>query len=155
MIKKLTELISKYKELITYVFFGALTTGVNFIAFWLFSKLLGEDLYYISNAIAWFVSVVFAYITNKLFVFESKSFAPKILFKEITTFFGARIFSFLAEEGGLFFFVWMLQIGNYSFNLFGIEINGQLIAKLILAVFVVILNYFASKFVIFRKKAEK
>ncbi len=153
--KKLTEIIFKYKELITYVFFGALTTAVNFVTYWLFSKILGIDLYYITNAIAWFVSVVFAYITNKLFVFEAKNFAPKTVLKEISVFFSARVFSFFVEEGGLVLLIWVFDFGEYSFNLFGFEINGQLIAKLVLAVIVVILNYFASKFVIFRKKSEK
>ncbi len=153
--KKITELIKKYKELLLYVIFGGLTTVVNFIAFWVCGKLLGEELYLVSNAIAWFVSVVFAYITNKIFVFESKSFAPKILLKEIPAFFSARIFSFGVEEGGMWLFVDLLKFGEYSLTVFGFEISGQLIAKLILAVIVVILNYFASKFVIFRKKSEK
>ena len=153
--KKITELLNKYKELLLYIIFGGLTTVVNFIAFWICGKLLGEELYLISNAIAWFVSVVFAYITNKLFVFESKSFTPKTLLKEIPSFFSARIFSFGVEEGGMWLFVDLLRFGEYSLNIFGFEITGQLIAKLILAVFVVILNYFASKFVIFRKKNEK
>ena len=153
--KKITELIKKYKELLLYVIFGGLTTVVNFIAFWICGKLLGEELYLVSNAIAWFVSVVFAYITNKLFVFESKSFAPKTLLKEIPSFFSARIFSFGVEEGGMWLFVDLLRFGEFSLNVFGFAISGQLIAKLILAVFVVILNYFASKFVIFRKKNEK
>lgn len=150
--KKLTELILKYKELITYVFFGALTTAVNFVTFWLFSKLLGEALYYVSNAIAWFVSVVFAYITNKLFVFESKNFEGKTLLKEISVFFSARVFSFFVEEWGLILFVWIFEIGKYTLNLFGLEINGQYIAKALLAVIVVLINYFVSKFAVFRKK---
>mgnify|MGYP002513124239 FL=1 len=64
-------LFIKYKELITYVIFGVLTTVVNFFAFWLFTKIFGEAFYLVNNAIAWVVGVVFAYITNKLFVFES------------------------------------------------------------------------------------
>ena len=150
--KRLTELILKYKELVSYVFFGALTTAVNFISFWLFSKLLGENLYYISNAIAWLVSVIFAYITNKLFVFKAKNFSPKVLIKEISVFFSARVFSFLVEEGGLILLIWVLGFGEYSFNLFGFEINGQIIAKILLAVIVVLINYFVSKFAVFRKK---
>ncbi len=153
--KKLTELILKYKELITYVFFGALTTAVNFVTFWIFSKLLGGDLYYVSNAIAWFVSVIFAYITNKLFVFEAKSFAPKVLFKEISVFFSARVFSFFVEEGGLILLVWVLNFGEFSLNVFGFEINGQLIAKALLAVIVVLINYFVSKFAVFSKKTKE
>lgn len=150
--KKLTELILKYKELITYAFFGVLTTAVNFTAYWLFSKILGEDLYYITNAIAWFVSVVFAFITNKLFVFEAKSFATKTVIKEISVFFSARVFSFFIEEGGLILLVWVLGFGEHSLNLFGYEINGQYIAKVLVGVIVVLINYFVSKFAVFRKK---
>ncbi len=149
--KKPTELILKYKELITYIFFGALTTLVNFLTFSLFRFLLGEELYLLNNAIAWFMSVIFAYITNKLFVFEAKSFETKALLKEISEFFCARIFSFGIEEGGMWLLIDFFGVGSYSLNLFGFEIGGQLIAKLILAVIVVILNYFASKFVIFKK----
>ena len=150
--KKLTDLIVKYKELITYIFFGVLTTLVNFITFYLLRALLGEELYLLNNAIAWFLSVVFAYITNKLFVFESKSFERKILLREVSEFFGARIFSFGVEEGGMWLLIDLLGFGEYSLNILGFEIGGQLIAKLILSVIVVMLNYFASKFVIFRKK---
>ena len=150
--KKIIELINKYKELILYVLFGGLTTVVNFVAFWICGKILGEELYLVSNAVAWIVSVVFAYVTNKLFVFESKSFAPKILAKEITTFVSARVFSFGVEEGGMWFFVDLLKFGEYSISILGFEISGQLISKLILAVVVVILNYFASKFVVFKNK---
>ena len=75
--KKIRDLIIKYKELILYVFFGALTTLVNFAAFKFFNVVLGEERYLVSNVIAWFVSVIFAYITNKLFVFESRIWQAK------------------------------------------------------------------------------
>lgn len=149
MIKKL---FNKYKEIILYVVFGVLTTLVNFAAFWLLSKLFGEKLYLINNAIAWIISVVFAYITNKLFVFESKSFKPGVIIKEVIEFFAARLFSFAVEEGGLLLFVKCLHFDNYSIKLLSFEISGQMIAKVILAVIVVILNYFFSKFIIFAKK---
>lgn len=148
-------LFIKYKELITYVIFGVLTTLVNFFAFWIFTKIFGEDLYLVNNAIAWVVGVVFAYITNKLFVFESKSWDLKVITKEITGFLGARIFSFLVEEGGMFLFVSVLGLGEKSLTLLGFTITGQFIVKILLAVIVVILNYIFSKFFIFRIKNEK
>lgn len=148
-------LFIKYKELITYVVFGVLTTLVNFFAFWIFTKIFGEDLYLVNNAIAWVVGVVFAYITNKLFVFESKSWDLKVITKEITGFLGARIFSFLVEEGGMFLFVSVLGLGEKSLTLLGFTITGQFIVKILLAVIVVILNYIFSKFFIFRIKNEK
>lgn len=145
-------LLIKYKELIMYVIFGVLTTLVNFGAFWVLSELLGESLYLVNNAIAWVVGVIFAYVTNKLFVFESKSWKLSIAGKEFTEFVGARLLSFAVEEGGLLLFVSVLGLGEGSLTVFGIEISGQMLIKLILAVIVVILNYFFSKFIIFKKK---
>ena len=77
------------RELILYVVFGAFTFFVNVIVYFVFEDLLGVN-YLISNIIAWFFSVLFAYITNRIWVFESKS--PEIL-KEMSLFFGGRIFS--------------------------------------------------------------
>lgn len=152
---KIKELFLKYKELITYVIFGVLTTVVNFVAFWILSRALGERLYLLNNAIAWIISVAFAYVTNKLWVFDSKSWEAKLVLKEIAEFVAARLFSFGVEEGGLFLFVTVMRFDRFSFTLLGFEITGQLIAKVILAVIVVILNYFFSKFVIFAKKKGK
>ena len=152
MMKKIKTLFIKYKEIITYIIFGVLTTLVNFFSFWLFTKIFGEDLYLVNNAIAWVVGVVFAYVTNKLFVFESKSWDLKLITKEITGFLGARIFSFLVEEGGMFLFVSVLGLGEKSLTLLGFTITGQFIVKILLAVIVVILNYIFSKFIIFKRQ---
>ena len=149
---KIKELIVKYKELLLYLVFGVLTTAVNFLVFGIFTKIFGEELYLVNNAIAWVVGVVFAFITNKLFVFESKSWRGKIAGKEFIEFVGARLFSFGVEEGGMWLFVDILAFGEKSVSLFGFTITGQIIAKLALAVIVVILNYFFSKFIIFRRK---
>lgn len=152
MIKKL---FIKYKELITYVIFGVLTTLVNFFAFWLFTKILGEELYLINNAIAWVVGVIFAYITNKLFVFESKSWDLKVVTKEITGFLGARIFSFLVEEGGMFLFITVLGLGEKSLTILNLTITGQFVVKILLAVIVVVMNYVFSKFFIFKSSENR
>ena len=144
-------LINKYKEPILYLIFGVLTTLVNFVSFYLLNKAAGEKYYLINNVIAWFFAVIFAYVTNKLWVFESKGFALKTVVKEIPEFFAARLFSLAVEEGGLWFFVDRLCFDRFSFFFFGFEFTGKLIAKVALAVIVVILNYFFSKFIIFRK----
>ncbi len=148
-------LFIKYKELITYVVFGVLTTLVNFFAFWLFTKIFGEALYLVNNAIAWVVGVVFAYITNKLFVFESKSWDLKVITKEITGFLGARIFSFLVEEGGMLLFISVLGFGEKTLTILGITITGQFIVKILLAVIVVVLNYVFSKFFVFKSSENR
>ena len=138
-------LFNKYKEIISYLFFGVMTTLVNFVSFWAFNKILGESLYLISNVIAWVISVVFAYVTNKLWVFESKSWKFRVLLKEVPEFFAARVFS-------LWLFVDKLGFDKFSFLLFEFKVTGKLIAKVLLAVIVVILNYFFSKFIIFAKR---
>ena len=145
-------LIIKYKELIIYGIFGIGTTLVNFLTYKLCNMLLGVEYYLVSNIIAWFVSVVFAYVTNKLFVFESKSWNVKVVSKEVPSFFAARVFSFLVEEAGLFLLVDIFGMKNFGVDMLGFHISGNMISKVILAVFVVVLNYFFSKFVVFRKK---
>lgn len=150
--KKIKELLVKYKELIVYVIFGGLTTVVNLAVFELSGLALGDERYLISNVIAWFAAVVFAYVTNKLWVFESKSWRAKVLLKEIPTFFAARVFSFLFEEAGLFVLVDLLSFRKFSVTVLSYSFGGEFIAKVILAVAVVIMNYVFSKLIVFRKK---
>ncbi len=154
MINKVKSLIIKYKELITYGIFGVATTVVNFVTFRLSGLILGEDLYLLSNIIAWVISVIFAYITNKLWVFESKSLSFEVVMKEVLSFFAARGFSFIVEEVGLFLLVDVAKMSEYSFKALSFELSGQMIAKVILAVIVVVLNYFFSKMVIFKKDKQ-
>ncbi|MGN1051570.1 MAG: GtrA family protein, partial [Acutalibacteraceae bacterium] len=95
----------KYKELIDYVFFGALATVVSLVSFKLFDVILGSKLYLISNVISWIITVIFAFFTNKIWVFNSKSWKKEILIKEFSSFIGARIFSLIVEEFGLFLLI--------------------------------------------------
>jgi len=140
------------KETILYLVFGVLTTVVNLISFKLLNVLLGKDLYLVSNVIAWFVSVIFAFIVNKLFVFESKSWEIKSTLKEIGKFFSARVFSLVVEEVGLLLLVDVAGLKNFTLNLIeNFAISGEMISKVILAVIVVVMNYFFSKFFIFGK----
>lgn len=138
------------KETITYIIFGVLTTAVNYIIFWLGIKAVGENYHLVVNAVAFVFAASFAYVTNKLFVFESKSWKKSVLAKEIPSFFSARIASFFFEEAGLFIFVDLLNAGDYSF--FGI--SGVMFVKLVLAVVVVAVNYILSKFLIFKNKEK-
>lgn len=149
------KLINKYKELILYVIFGGMTTLVNLITLKAFNMILGDKRYLVSNVIAWLVSVIFAYITNKLFVFESKSWKMNVVGKEVFSFFSARVFSLLIEEAGLYLLVDLANLGDKTVNVFGVVIGGIMISKIILAVVVVILNYVFSKLVIFKKKSKE
>ena len=149
--KKIKVLFEKYKELLLYVVFGGCTTMVNFLSFSLFQMLLGKDLYLLSNGLAWIAAVVFAYVTNKLWVFESKSWQPGVLWREVLSFVSVRGVSFGIEEVGLLVLVEWLRFGAYSAAILGVTISGTMIAKLLLTVIVVILNYCFSKLVVFKK----
>ena len=149
MIKKL---FLKYKELISYVFFGVLATIVSILSFKLFDVLLGPELYLLSNVISWIITVIFAYFTNKIWVFESKSWKANVLVKEIVSFFGARVFSLVVEEAGLWLMIDQMDMGGISWDILTFSISGNMIAKIIMQVVVVILNYVFSKLIIFKKK---
>lgn len=121
------------RELILYVVFGTLTFFVNLISYFFFEDILGVN-YLISNIIAWFLSVLFAYVTNRIWVFESKS--PDIL-KEMSLFFGGRIFSGAVDTALMYTFIDILLIGDT-------------ISKIVVQVIVVILNYVFSKLIVFK-----
>lgn len=92
------KLFHKYKEIITYVFFGVLSTIVSWGSYIIFIKLFNSaDLaskdarVFTANCLSWLCAVIFAFVTNKLWVFESKSWKPDIFLKELTSFFSSRI----------------------------------------------------------------
>ena len=136
------------KEVVLYLVFGFLTTVLNFAVYHLFN--LWTDVL-ISNVIAWIAAVVFAYITNKLFVFESKSWAPALVIREALSFAAARLLTLGIEELGLFIMITKLRL-DLSLNT--PVISGKMIVKIILSVIVIILNYVFSKVIIFKKKQK-
>ena len=136
-----------------YIVFGILTTLVNFLLFFLFERLLGEQLYLVSNLIAWAGAVIFAFIVNKLFVFASRSFAARVLLREAMEFVLARIFSLVVEELGLILLIELCHLPSLSLPL-DVVLSGEFLAKAILAVVVLLMNYFFSKLVIFKDKSK-
>jgi len=134
MLNKLLDLYKKYKEIINYLIFGGLTTLISIVTYALFAKVFNID-YLISNVLSWIIAVLFAYITNKIFVFESKS---KKNIKEITSFFFFRIVSLLIEMIILYIFVDMLHIDD-------------LVTKIIAQIIVIVSNYVFSKVFVFNK----
>jgi putative flippase GtrA len=144
--KRIKELIIKYKEILLYLIFGVLTTAVSIFSFWLFSLFIPERLYLITNVISWVIAVIFAFVTNKLFVFKSKSFAFSVAFPELTKFLSARILTGVLEMAG----VPLLVSLGLGMTIFGIE---GAVAKIIVTIAVIILNYVFSKLFIFKKQA--
>lgn len=136
----LQRLYYKYESALLYIFFGGLTTlvsiGSQYIAYALGA---GTAL---ATTISWILAVTFAFFTNKLWVFGSKSFEKRLFLKELFSFFGARLFSFLLELGFM-----LVTVDVLLWNKF--------IMKLIAQIFVLVLNYIFSRFFIFAKKEKK
>lgn len=135
---KLLSLLKKHQEIISYLFFGGMTTVVNYIIYLPCYNLLHFS-GALSNTVAWVVAVAFAYLTNKPFVFKSNDWSAKTVIPELAKFVGCRIGSGLTETAIIFITVDLLSF------------NGNII-KIITSILVVILNYVASKLVVFRKK---
>lgn len=138
MVAKIRELIVKYKELISYGIFGVLTTVINIVVYTVCYNLLGIS-NVVSNVIAWILSVLFAYVTNKIWVFESKSTEWKVLIYEMGSFFGCRLATGLLDLAIMYVTVDKLAL------------NSTLM-KCVSNVIVIIANYIFSKLVIFKKK---
>lgn len=154
------------KEIINYMFFGIFTTVANLVAFIVSSYIFetvgwqgilstfferqgwqeaaeilskrGSE-YLDSTVIAWIAGVLFAFFTNKLFVFESKSWSPRIAGREFAEFVGARMFSLGVELAGMF-----VLVSVFDFH--------EFLSKILISVAVVIINYAFSKLFIFKNK---
>jgi putative flippase GtrA len=151
-------------EMVSYLFFGLMTTVVNFAVTGVCNALAGEGYAekilfrpfgfdfkwtYAVQAIAWIISVLFAFVTNKLFVFESRSGKASVVGKELLSFIGSRIISFLLFEELLFGVMEKLLSGVLSAS------AAFWTAKIVSGIIVIIFNYVASKLVIFKKKDKK
>lgn len=131
-------LIRKYYDILAYLFFGVLTTVVNYIVYLPCYNLLHLSAA-VSNVIAWVAAVVFAYLTNKPFVFKSHDWSAKTVIPELTKFVGSRIVSGALETAIIFVTVdWLCWNGN--------------LMKLVTSVLVVVINYIASKLLVFKKQ---
>ena len=134
------DLIKKHWDILSYLFFGALTTFVNYLVYFPLYNWFHLSAA-LSNAAAWAVAVAFAYLTNKPFVFKSNDWSVNTVIPELTKFVSCRIGSGLLETLTLWLFVDCLKW------------NGNWI-KIIVSILVVILNYISSKWLVFTKKEK-
>ena len=136
--KRIFNLITKYKSFIAYAVFGVFTTFVNIVTYNLcYNGLRMSNT--LSNVIAWILAVTFAYLTNKVWVFESKSWKMDVLKKEVTAFISCRVATGVMD---LLIMYICVDIMNWH----------AMLMKIISNVLVIILNYIFSKLVIFKKK---
>lgn len=134
------QLIIKYRDIIPYAVFGILTTLVNIAVYWVMAHIFNLGVM-LSTIIAWVAAVLFAYLTNRKWVFHSEAQIPQEVFKEIISFFTCRIITGVVDWGCMLIFVDMLHFND-------------VIIKTAANILVIVLNYIASKLVIFRHKKE-
>lgn len=130
------ELYRKYKDFIPYIFFGVLTTLVNIAIYWIMAHPLNLGVMP-STIIAWITAVLFAFFTNRKWVFHSEAHSSAAIMKEMLAFFTCRLTTGVIDWGCMFIFVDLLHVND-------------IIIKTIANVIVIILNYAASKLIIFR-----
>lgn len=128
----------KNKEVLMYLFFGVLTTVVSIASYALFNVAMGIN-ELISNVLSWILAVLFAFFTNRIWVFASPTKTVREFFEQLVTFSGGRLVTLGIEELIIFVFVTILHF------------NSMLI-KFVAQVVVIVLNYVISKLVVFRKK---
>lgn len=128
-------------EMISYILFGVLTTVVNIVSYGLLRPVIHWNSQWdvlTANTIAWILSVAFAFITNKLYVFKSKSFAAGLVRRELVSFVSARLFSLAVDSLGMYLLVTVLLWNDW-------------IAKILMNGIVIVINYVLSKWFIFKK----
>ena len=136
--KKLRTFIEKHWDILSYLFFGGLTTVVSFVTYTLLYQYAGLSAT-VSNVISWVAAVAFAYVTNKLFVFSSRDWSWAAVLPELGKFVLCRVGSGAAETGILLLTVdYLGWDGNWL--------------KLFTGVLVIVLNYVGSKLLVFRKQ---
>lgn len=131
---------NKRKDIVYYVFFGVLTTLVSYISYAIAIYVFGlHEL--IANTISWILAVAFAFFTNRVMVFNSPTENAKDFFFQLFSFYGGRLFSYGVESLIIYIFVTKL-----SYN--------EMLIKVLAGIFVLIINYIISKWIVFRKKTE-
>ena len=134
------ELMMRYKHMLAYVFFGVCTTAVNVIVYFLCARLMGLNTAW-STILAWFFAVMFAFLTNKSLVFGSKSWERSLLIREIAAFYLCRLATGVIDLATM-----ILTVDVLGWN--------DVLMKFVSNVIVIVLNYVASRFIIFKKGRE-
>lgn len=127
----------KYKEKLLYLFFGVLTTVTSLVTFWLVNRVVMAN-EHIANVTSWFLAVLFAFVTNRIWVFNAKANGKAAFFRQLCGFYGGRLLTLGIEE--LLILVFITWLG---WNSMAVKISAQIV--------VLIANYIVSKLFVFRK----
>lgn len=127
----------KHKEMLLYLFFGGLTFVISVITYAFFNVSLGMN-ELVANIFSWILAVLFAFFTNRIWVFDGKTNGAKEFFVQMMNFFGGRVATLVVEEVILFVFITKLGFGS-------------MVVKIAAQIIVIVLNYVISKLWVFRK----
>lgn len=141
MMNQIKQMFARYKEIILYGFFGLGATFINIFSFFLLRQTVGAGLM-VSNVLAWILAFIFAFITNKLWVFESKDWHGRTAAKEMTDFLAVRLATLALD----IFCMWLA--------VHALHIN-EVISKIVVNMIVIVLNYAASRLWVFKNKGEQ
>lgn len=130
--------LKRYKEQMMYLLFGGLTTVVSLVTFWFMNRIVMAN-EHVANIMSWIFAVLFAFFTNRAWVFNAKTSSKTAFFKQLLGFYGGRLFTFGTEELLLLIFITWLR-----FDSMVVKIGAQVV--------VLIGNYIISKLFVFRKQ---
>lgn len=150
MIEKTKSIFLKYRETIMYLIVGGSTTVVNWVSYALLLRAFSNSNHsvFLANTFAWVISMIFAYVANKILVFESYNWEIKYVVKEASLFVSARVVTGLLEIFGIPFLVEDL---GFDAEILGVR---GMFAKVVISVVVIVLNYVLSKLFVFRNGKE-
>ena len=140
-LKKLADWYREHREGMRYLVFGVLSTIINIVVFTICCRIIKIPVL-ISTIISWIIAVLFAYVTNKLYVFDSKVIQKKELAREIISFFNARIVTLVIET--VFLWATVIKLGL-----------NEIIMKIIVNIIVIVLNFVFSKVFIFKEEKNR
>ena len=138
MLRLLEPFYKKHKAVLLYLFFGGLTTVISIAVFWLFRYPFGLN-ELVANVLSWVAAVLFAFLTNRVWVFRAPTKTPGEFLRQMASFYGGRVVTLLIEEAMLAVFITWLGFADMP-----VKIAAQIV--------VIVLNYFISKLFIFKKK---
>ena len=137
LLRMLQPFYKAHKEVLLYLLFGGLTTVISIVVFWLFHTEFGLN-ELAANVVSWVIAVMFSFITNKTWVFRSETNEVKKGLKLMLSFYAGRVVTLLIEEAILWLFISQLRFDS-------------MLVKIAAQVIIIVLNYFLSKLVIFKK----
>lgn len=137
-LRMLEPFYKKYKEILLYLFFGGLTFVVSIVTYAYFNVVLGIN-ELVANVISWVLAVLFAFVTNRIWVFQAPTHTAGEFVRQMVSFFGGRVLTLVVEELILLVFITVLHFASMP-------------VKVVAQIVVIVLNYIISKLIVFRKK---